>query len=232
MVTELHAGDGAAGLCAIEGGRSAEAVGGGERAPIGEAAALGGDNDGRGSHSSILLHEPVARHMGTRDRRNQQLRVRVLGSLHDPFDGACFDDVSAVEYEDRVAHLIGGGKIVGYVEDRDAALIGELAQRAEYCGPQRGVDHRDRLVGNDQLRLEQQRTRDHYALALAARQLVRETAEDLFRLQPDEAQGLADQLFCLRARGGKAEAAHRRRKHMIDPLALSADPGTASQSLG
>ena len=98
MVAELHAGDGAAGLGAIEGGRCAEAVGGGERAPIGEAAAVGGGKEGRGSLRIILLHEPVARCMGTRDRRNQQLRVRVLGSLHDPLHGACFGDVSAVTW--------------------------------------------------------------------------------------------------------------------------------------
>jgi len=39
-----------------------------------------------------------------------------------------------------------------------------------------------------------------------------------FRLQPDDAQGLADQLARLRARRGKVKTAHRRRKHVIDPI--------------
>src|SRR5580704_5625479 len=42
MLPELHAGDGAAGLRAVEGGLRTKAVRAGERAPIGKAAARGG----------------------------------------------------------------------------------------------------------------------------------------------------------------------------------------------
>ena len=67
MVAELHTGHGAAGLCAVEGGRRAETDRCDKRAPIGEAAALNGSNGRRDSPSFVVLHEPVARHVGTWD---------------------------------------------------------------------------------------------------------------------------------------------------------------------
>src|SRR6202040_2973664 len=78
IMAELHAGDGAAALSAVEGGRLTEAVRAGERAPLGEAAAR---RDGKGGSSLpvFVVRKPIARHTGTRDRRDQQLRVRVLG---------------------------------------------------------------------------------------------------------------------------------------------------------
>jgi hypothetical protein len=48
------------------------------------------------------------------------------------FPGACFGDVSAVAHQDRVAHLIGGGNVVGDVKDGYAMLIGQPAARAIY----------------------------------------------------------------------------------------------------
>ena len=51
-----------------------------------------------------------------------------------------------------------------------------VAQAVEDRGAQRGVDHRDRLVGDDQPRPEQQRARHHDALPLAAAELVRDSA--------------------------------------------------------
>ena len=43
-------------------------------------------------------------------------------------------------------------------------------------------------------------------------------AKDLFRLQPDPAQRVADQLPRLGARSGELETPHRRREHVIDPI--------------
>ena len=70
MVAELHAGDGAAGLCAIEPRRRIEAGAGGVRAAVGEAAALAGEN-GVASPSFVPLHEPVTHYVGSRDRRDR-----------------------------------------------------------------------------------------------------------------------------------------------------------------
>ena len=57
----------------------------------------------------------------------------------------------------------------------------------------RGVDHGDRLVGQDDARLEQQGPRHHDALALAAAQLVRIAAQDLLGTQTHRLQRLLDQ---------------------------------------
>src|SRR5882672_5413415 len=69
MVAELHAGDGAARLCAIEPRRRIEAGAGGVRTAVGEAAALA-DENGAALVGFVLLHEPVAHYVGTRDRRD------------------------------------------------------------------------------------------------------------------------------------------------------------------
>ena len=131
MVAELHAGDGAAGLCAVEARWCKKTVRVGERATIGKAAAFGGGNGGGSSSPRLVLREPVARHVGARDRRDQQLRIGGLRRRNDPLDRTGLGDMRAVEHEDRVAHLIRGGEIVSDIEDRDAVLVGEPAQRAE-----------------------------------------------------------------------------------------------------
>jgi hypothetical protein len=59
---------------------------------------------------------------------------------------------------------------------------------------QRGVDHRDRLVGDDQLRLEQIGARHHHALALAAAELVRIFFQHLFAAHPHHVERIFDQV--------------------------------------
>ena len=71
------------------------------------------------------------------------------------------------------------------------------AQAFQDGGAQRGVDHGDRLVGQDHARLEQQRAGHHHALALAAAQLVGIAAQDLLGTQADRLQRLLDQTLGL-----------------------------------
>jgi hypothetical protein len=97
MVAELHARDGAAGLCAVEARRCKKTVRVGERATIGKAAAFGGGNGGGSSSPRLVLHEPVARHVGARDRRDQQLRIGVLRRRNDPLDRTGLGDMRAVD---------------------------------------------------------------------------------------------------------------------------------------
>ena len=54
-----------------------------------------------------------------------------------------------------------------------AELALQAARRLRICACTEHVERGDRLVGDDQLRLERQRGRDADALALAARELVR-----------------------------------------------------------
>ena len=124
----------------------------------------------------------------------------------------------AIQHDDVVGHLIGGGQIVRDVDDRDAELLVQLAQRAQDGRAQRRIDHRDRLVGDDQLRAQQQRARHHDALALAAAELMRIAAEDLLGPQADRAQRVLDQAAAFGLRPGQTELRDRRRQHMIHPV--------------
>ena len=53
------------------------------------------------------------------------------------------------------------------------ALGPQVEHEPQQLGPDRDVEHADRLVGDDQLRPDHERAGDDDALALAARQLVR-----------------------------------------------------------
>ena len=68
----------------------------------------------------------------------------------------------------------------------------ELQDQIEDADPDRHVEHRDRLVGEDHARLDGQRARDRDALALAARELVRVLLRDLVgRHEADAREQLA-----------------------------------------
>ncbi len=62
---------------------------------------------------------------------------------------------------------------MGDEEQRHASLGAQLFQQLEDLQPDRDVERRGRLVRDQQLRVAGERHRDHGALALAARELVR-----------------------------------------------------------
>ena len=78
---------------------------------------------------------------------------------------------------------------VGQVE-----LALEILQQVEDLRLHRDVERRDRLVADDQLRLERERARDADPLALAAGELVR-VAVVVLRAQPDAGEQLRTRLF-------------------------------------
>ena len=71
-------------------------------AAIGEAAAgyAGCVGDAR---VRIVCRQPIARHLGARDRGDQQASVGVLRRGHDRLDAPRLDDMGAVQNKDRVA---------------------------------------------------------------------------------------------------------------------------------
>ena len=86
--------------------------------------------------------------------------------------------------------VVGGGEVVGDVDDRHAGAVAQAAEQVDDRHAQRGIDHRHRLVGDDQRRPRDQRARDGDALQLAARQLVRKASPHLGQRQADLAQRL------------------------------------------
>ena len=82
-------------------------------------------------------------------------------------------DLAQVHHRDPVGEHPGQRQVVGDEQVRQAALAAQVEHQAQELGPDRDVEHRDRLVGDDQLGLHDQGPGDHHALALAAGELVR-----------------------------------------------------------
>ena len=80
--------------------------------------------------------------------------------------------------------------------ERQPELALEVAQQVEDLRLDRHVERGDRLVGDDQLRLERERARDADALALAAGELVR-VAVVVLRVEPDRVHQLLDRALAL-----------------------------------
>ena len=103
---------------------------------------------------------------------------------------AALHRLAALHDQDAVADVIGGREIVRDVDDRDLELVAQRLEQVDDRHPQRRIDHRDRLVGDDQRGRRDQRARDGDPLQLPARQLMREAAADFGQRQPDLMQRL------------------------------------------
>jgi hypothetical protein len=99
---------------------------------------------------------------------------------------------------------------VGDVEHRYALAVAQAGHHVEHAGADRDVEHRDRLVGQDQLRPDRQRLGEPDPLALAAAHLVGEPGEHP-RAEPDglaHALGLAAALVAAQIWAVQCEVAH------------------------
>ena len=111
----------------------------------------------------------------------------MFGVAHDLLDVAGLGDQAAVEHDDVLADLIRGGQIVRDVDQRNPEFVVKFAKARQNGRSERSVDHRDRLIGYDNARADQQGTRHHDPLALTPAQLVRIAAEGLLGPQADDA---------------------------------------------
>ena len=102
---------------------------------------------------------------------------------------AAFDDLAEIHHHDLVAHVRHGGEVVGDEEVGEAEPRLQIAQQVEDLGADRDVERRDRLVQHDQLGRQDQRAGDGDALALAAREFVREEIGRALR-QADQVEQL------------------------------------------
>ncbi len=86
-----------------------------------------------------------------------------------------------VHDDQPVGDVPGAGDVVGDVQDGHALLVAQLRHQVEQPDPDRHVQHRDRLVGQDQLRPHGQRLGEADPLPLAAAELVRVALQHLGR---------------------------------------------------
>ena len=92
------------------------------------------------------------------------------------------DDLAAVHDDHLVGDLGDDAEIVGDHDDRHPELFLELVHQLEDLRLRRHVERGRRLVGDHEVRLVDQRHRDHHALAHAARELVRIVVDALLRV--------------------------------------------------
>ena len=107
------------------------------------------------------------------------------------------DDLAEVHHRDAVAHVAHDGEVVGDEDQRQPELALQVAQQVEDLRLDRHVERGDRLVGDDQLRLERERARDADALALAAGELVR-IAVVVLGVEPDACPSAPGPRACAR----------------------------------
>ena len=90
---------------------------------------------------------------------------------------ADLDDLARVHHRGPVADRGGQLQVVGDEQHRQAELAAQVVQDRHHLGLGGDVERGRRLVGEQQLRLGQQRGGDHDALQHAAGQLVRVLAQ-------------------------------------------------------
>ena len=91
-------------------------------------------------------------------------------------------------------------------------------EQVDDLGLDRDVERADRLVGDDEVRVERERPGDADALALAARELVRVALAEV-GVEPDRREQLADPLVPLGLR-----------PDVVDVERLADDPGRRSSA--
>ena len=120
---------------------------------------------------------------------------------------ADLDDLAAIHHGDAVGDAGDHAEIVRDQDQPDAGVALDLGEEVEDLRLDRHVERGGRLVGDDQLRLAQERHGDHHALAKPARELVRKLRQALL------GRGDADARREARARA--ARAASRRHGPML-----------------
>ena len=139
------------------------------------------------------------------DHRDQGLRVRMLGVRDDLGRRADLHDAAEIHHRDAVGHDPREREVVRDEQARDLTLLAQVQHQAQDAGAERHVEHRRRLVGHDDVRIQHHRGRDRHALPLAARQVVRMALRDVGRrVQSGIAQGAQHHAPALRRVRGPA----------------------------
>ncbi len=152
----------------------------GERAAGTEAAA--GRRVDRARHVA-RQHDPLDVATGDRlgVRREECLRVRVQRPQEEILRGGELDDLAEIHHRDPVGDVADDGEVVRDEEIGEVELLLQLDEQVQDLGLDRDVERGDRLVGDDELRLQDERAGEADALALAAAELVRVALRSLAR---------------------------------------------------
>ncbi len=156
-----------------------------------------------------LQHDLLALDGGVRHRHGgeQRLRVGMLRRGEQRLLVGVFDDAAEIHHGDVVADVLHHGEIVRDEQVSEAELVLQVHHEIEDLRLDRHVERRDRLVADDQARLQRERARDADALALPAGKLVR-IVVDMLGAQPDALEDVGDARAAFL---GVADAMHAQR---------------------
>ncbi len=130
----------------------------------------------------------------------------MLGGREHALGGGVLDDPPRIHHGDLVGHLRDHAEIVGDQHERHPPFALQAREQREHLRLHGHVERGRRLVGDQQLGVARERHRDHRALALPARELVRIGVDAHRRLgNADEVQ----QLDRARARRGLGDVSVR-----------------------
>ena len=139
----------------------------------GSRSARGPRRASRRRGSSARARVPASGGSGDGETETSACVYGLRGRADDRLGRADLHDLAEVHDRDPVGDDPGQRQVVGDEQVGQAALATQVEHQPQELGPDRDVEHRHRLVGDDDLRVHDQRTGDDDALALAAGQLVR-----------------------------------------------------------
>ena len=91
---------------------------------------------------------------------------------HDLFGRAHLEDATEIHHGHPVGDVPRQAEVVGDDDQRQTQFVAQPQQQGEDLPANRRVEARHRLVGDDDLRVENEGSRDHHPLALPAGQFV------------------------------------------------------------
>jgi len=114
------------------------------------------------------------------------VRVNRLGD--DGVRRAALDDLAAIDDVQltTVADISGGRHVMRDEHQRDAQVLTQIPEELQDAEAHRHVDHRDGLVGDQNLRVDGQRARDYDSLSLATRECMRIFRQHRVGIEPDK----------------------------------------------
>src|SRR5215475_3455766 len=131
------------------------------------------------------------------------------GRGQDRFGAGLLNYAPGIHDGHLVAQLRHDAQVMGDEQDRCAVRVPKPQQQLQDLCFERHVQRRSRLIGDDQLWLEQQCHRDHDALAHTAGELVRIALKRLIRAWQTYLGELGDRVLPERLRGCGARAGVR-----------------------
>src|SRR5215469_11001180 len=138
--------------------------------------------------------------VGDWHRRQQGLGIRMQRVGEEGRFVGVLDDLTKVHHRDAVADMLDDREIVRDEQIGQVLFALQIHHQVDDLRLDRDVEGRNRLVADDQLGVQGQRSGDADALALSARKLVR-VAAHLHAAQTDLIEKLSDTFFLLFAAG-------------------------------